>query len=109
MSVNSFSSWNVAQRSALNLHLVTSGLHASFDKGLWALVPMDHQYLNKLDEFFDKGGKWQKKPRDNDRMKVCVISHGLRFWGIDIASSRTFIMAPGISGTPSLPFPTMMA
>ncbi len=51
---------------------VTSGLHASFDKGSWALVSLDHQYLDELDKFFDKKGMWRKQPRDDNRMKVRV-------------------------------------
>jgi len=48
---------------------LTSGLHASFDRGSWALVPLDHRYLDELDKFFDKKGNWRKGPRDDTRMK----------------------------------------
>ena len=58
---------------------VTAGLHASFDKGSWALVPLDHQYLDDLDKFFDTKGKWRKEPQDDSRMKVCVALLFSRF------------------------------
>jgi len=87
---------------------VTTGLHASFDKGSWALVPLDHHNLDGLHKFFDTKGKWRKEPRDDGRMKVCVPFFRF-FGGIDISYPSIFIVAQSHSTTLSFLLLILMA
>ncbi|KAF9478971.1 hypothetical protein BDN70DRAFT_879371 [Pholiota conissans] len=54
-----------------NLITLNASLHASFDKGCWALVPLDISILDRMSDFFSDDS-WRTKKQDNDRMeKLC--------------------------------------